>query len=127
LETTSSSERGGAAVIHFGGPALNLPGKKSDMEQPTVPSLREMVGTLIVARIPALDKDGNVFVRLHRVEMSGIWVESKTFNQDMLEKYEIPASITTLVLFVPFSGIEYIISSVECVSLSDPEGYRETN
>lgn len=89
------------------------------MEQPTVLSLREMVGTLIVARIPVLDKENNVFVRLHRVEMSGIWVESKTFNQDMLEKYEIPASITTLVLFIPFSGIEYIISSVECVSLSE--------
>jgi hypothetical protein len=51
--------------------------------------------------------------------MSGIWVESKTFNQDMLDKYEIPASITTLVLFIPFSGIDYIISSVECVSLSE--------
>lgn len=51
--------------------------------------------------------------------MSGIWIESKTFNQDMLEKYEIPLSITTLVLFIPFSGIEYIISSVECVSLSE--------
>ena len=89
------------------------------MEQPTVLSLREMVGTLIVARIPTLDKENNVFVRLHRIEMSGIWVESKTFNQDMLEKYEIPASITTLVLFIPFSGIDYIISSVECVSLSE--------
>lgn len=89
------------------------------MEQPTVLSLREMIGTLIVARIPALDEENNVFVRLHRVEMSGIWVESKTFNQEMLEKYEVPASITTLVLFIPFSGIDYIISSVECVALSE--------
>lgn len=44
--------------------------------------------------------------------MSGIWIESKTFNQDMLEKYEIPVSITALVLFIPFSGIEYIIFTV---------------
>jgi hypothetical protein len=89
------------------------------MAQPTVLSLREMVGTLIVARIPALDKENNVFVRLHSVERSGIWVESKTFNQEMLEKYDVPASITTLVLFIPFSGIDYIISSVECVALSE--------
>jgi hypothetical protein len=89
------------------------------MDQPTILGLREMVGTLIVARIPALDKENNVFVRLHRLEMGGIWVESKTFNQEMLAKYEIPASITTLVLFIPFCGIEYIISSVECVSLSE--------
>ena len=89
------------------------------MEQPTVPSLREMVGTLIVARIPALDKENNVFVWLRRVEMGGIWIESKTFNEEMLEKYDVLASITTLVLFIPFSGIEYIIASVECVSLSE--------
>jgi len=89
------------------------------MEPTTVLSLREMVGTLIVARIPVLDKDNNVFVRLHRVEMAGIWVESKTFNQEMLEKYEIPASITTLVLFIPFCRVDYIIASVECVSLSE--------
>lgn len=89
------------------------------MEQPIVLSLREMVGTLIVARIPAIDKENNVFVRLHRVDMGGIWVESRTFNQDMLDKYEIPASVTTLVLFIPYSGIEYIISSMECVSLSE--------
>ena len=49
----------------------------------------------------------------------GVFDKSKTFNQDMLEKYEVPASITTLVLFIPFSGIEYIISSVECVALSE--------
>ena len=78
-----------------------------------------MVGTLIVARIPALDKENNVFVRLHSVDMGGIWIESKTFNQDMLDRYEIPASITTLVLFIPFSGIDYIISSMECVALSE--------
>jgi len=89
------------------------------MEQPTVPSLREMVGTLIVARIPALDKENNVFVWLYRVEMGGIWIESKTFNEEMLEKYDVLASMTTLVLFIPFSGIEYIIASVESVTLSE--------
>lgn len=89
------------------------------MDQPTVLRLREMVGTLIVARIPALDKDNDVFVRLHRVDIGGIWLESKTFNQEMLEKYEIPASITTLVLFIPFSGIGYIIASVDRVTLSE--------
>jgi hypothetical protein len=72
-----------------------------------------MLGKFIVARIPALDRENNVFVRLHRVEMAGIWIESKTFNQEMLEKYDIAASITTLVLFIPFNGLEYVISSVE--------------
>ena len=81
--------------------------------------LRDMIGKFIVARIPALDRENNVLVRLHRVEMAGIWVERKTFNQEMLEKYDIAASITTLILFIPFSGIEYIVSSMECVALSE--------
>ena len=51
-----------------------------------------MIGKFIVARIPALDRENNVLVRLHRVEMAGIWVERKTFNQEMLEKYDIAAS-----------------------------------
>lgn len=89
------------------------------MEQPIVLSLQEMIGTLIAARIPALDKENDVIVRLRRVEMSGIWLESKKFNQDMLEKYEIPILINTLVLFIPFSGVEYIISWAECASLPE--------
>jgi hypothetical protein len=51
---------------------------------------RDLVDKIIVARIPALNKENTVLVRLHKVEMSGIWVESKTFNHEMLEKYEGP-------------------------------------
>ena len=81
--------------------------------------LRDMIGTFIVARIPALDHENMVLVRLRKVEASGIWVESQNFNETMLQKFGMAASATTLVLFVPFSGIEFIVSSVSFIALSE--------
>ena len=83
------------------------------------PRLRNMLGKLIVARIPVLDGENMVLVRLLRVEESGIWVESQNFNETMLQKFGMAASATTLVLFVPFSGIEFIVSSVNSMVLSE--------
>lgn len=60
-----------------------------------------------------------VLVRLHKVEESGIWVESQSFNETMLQKFDMAASATTLVLFIPFSGIEFIVASVSSISLSE--------
>jgi hypothetical protein len=83
------------------------------------PQLRNMLGKLIVARIPALDRENMVLVRLHTVEASGIWIESQKFNETMLQNLGIVASVTTLVLFVPFSDVDFIISSVGSIVLSE--------
>lgn len=39
-----------------------------------------MSGKFIVARIPALDRENLVLVRLHKVEVAGIWIESKAIQ-----------------------------------------------
>ena len=78
-----------------------------------------MIGKFIVTRIPALERENMVLVRLHKVEESGIWVESQSFNETMLQKFGMAASATTLVLFVPFSGIDFIVSSVGTIVLSE--------
>ena len=92
---------------------------ETDDKEPQLPSLKEMIGKLIVARIPALDNENMVFVRLHKVEPSGLWVESHFYNQEMLEKFDMPVSSTTLVLFVPYSSIDYIVSSIRTIALSE--------
>lgn len=92
---------------------------RTDDKGPELRSLTEMIGELIMARIPALDAENMVFVRLHKVESSGIWVESHCYNQEMLEKFDMPVSATTLVLFVPFSSIAYIVSSIRTIALSE--------
>jgi hypothetical protein len=87
--------------------------------EPVVRSLKEMTGEFIIARIPALDKENMVVVRLHKLEKAGIWIESHPFNEAMLEKYCMPGSVTSLLLFIPFSGIDYIVSSIHAVVLSE--------
>lgn len=81
--------------------------------------LREMIGTLIVARIPVLDQEEMVTVRLHKVEASGVWVESQDFNEAMLKRVGMAASTTSLVLFIPFSGIDFIVASLSSTALSE--------
>jgi hypothetical protein len=77
-----------------------------------------MTGKMIVARIPVL-ADEMVLIRLHGLEATGIWVESRDFNESILQKHQMAASTTSLILFIPFSGIDFIVSSVLSVSLSE--------
>ena len=80
---------------------------------------KEMIGKMIVARIPALDQDDIVTVRLHKVEANGIWIESQEFNEAMLHRVGMAASLRGLVLFVPFSSVDFIVSSVSSPALSE--------
>jgi hypothetical protein len=61
--------------------------------------LKSMVGEIIMARIPALDKEEMVLVTLHMVEASGIWVESQDFTETIMCRCEIAASRTTVLMF----------------------------
>ena len=82
-------------------------------------TLEDMTGEMIVARIPALDQEDMVRVRLHKIEGSGIWIESQDFNEAMLKRVGMAASARGLVLFVPFSSIDFIVSSVSSPALSE--------
>ena len=81
--------------------------------------LNGMIGKMIVARIPALDQEDMVTARLHKVEANGIWVESQSFNEAILERVGMTASLRGLVLFVPFSSIDFVVSSVSSPALSE--------
>ena len=82
-------------------------------------TLKSMVGEIIMARIPALDKEEMVLVTLHMVEASGIWVESQDFTETVMRRCEIAASRTTVLMFVPFHGVDYILGSIDVMSLSE--------
>ena len=43
-------------------------------------TLQNMIGEVIIARIPLLDSDGMTLVKLHGIEAHGIWVESQDFT-----------------------------------------------
>ena len=82
-------------------------------------SLKSMVGEMIIIRIPALNQDEMSLVKLHGVEANGLWVESQDFTDSMMKKCNLAASITTVLLFVPFSSIEFIVGRYHSFALSE--------
>ena len=84
-----------------------------------VRTLKNMVGEVIIARIPILDEFELSLVKLHAVDANGIWIESQEFTESMMKKLKLTTSATTLVLFVPYPGIDFIVGSVNALCLSE--------
>jgi hypothetical protein len=82
-------------------------------------TLKSMIGETIIARIPALDKEEMVLVTLHKVEATGIWIESQNFTETVMAKCKIAASRTTVLMFIPFHGVDFILGSIDLMSLSE--------
>jgi hypothetical protein len=78
-----------------------------------------MVGEIIIARIPLLDADGMMLAKLHGVEVSGIWIESQDFTNQLMEKFHFSSSRTTPLIFVPFDKLDFILASLDSLSLSE--------
>jgi hypothetical protein len=81
--------------------------------------LKSLVGEIIMARIPALDKEEIVLVKLHMVEATGVWIESQDYTETVMSRCKIAASRTTVLMFVPFAGVSFILGSIDSMSLSE--------
>jgi hypothetical protein len=89
------------------------------MENPDLPSLQALVGNRTLVRIIAIDEHKPKVVKIVAVESSGIWIEAQDLIQDMMSRLKITATPKTLVFFVPFSGISWIMSSANYPALSE--------
>jgi hypothetical protein len=78
-----------------------------------------MVGEEIVVRIPILDPEEISVVRLHGVDANGIWIECREFTEAMMKRCHLAISVTTPVLFVPFTSVEFVVGSLRSVALSE--------
>jgi hypothetical protein len=82
-------------------------------------NLTEMVGQVIVAHIPRLHPTLFQEVRLHGVEVGGIWIESQMMTNTFFATAGYSASPKTLVFFFPYNQIGFVMSSIEGPSLSE--------
>ena len=82
-------------------------------------TLHNMIGEVIMARIPLLDTDGMMLVKLHGVEANGLWIESQDFTNELMQKFHCFSSRTTLLIFIPFGKIDFVLGSLESLSLSE--------
>jgi len=83
-------------------------------------SLANMVGEVIIVRIPLLDAEGMSLVKLHGIEAQGIWIESQDFTNLLMERFHFSSSRTTPLVFVPFDKVDFIIVALDSLSLSEP-------
>jgi hypothetical protein len=82
------------------------------------PSLQSLIGQEIHALIPLLDPKIMQRIKLHAVEVGGIWIECEKFTQDMLQATQMSASKTPL-LFLPYSQITFVLFGDEQIALSE--------
>jgi hypothetical protein len=85
-----------------------------------VRTLASMIGEVVIARIPVLGSDGMTLVKLHGIEAQGIWIESQDFTNQLMQKFRFVSSRTTPLVFVPFDNVDFIIGSLDSLSLSEP-------
>lgn len=75
-------------------------------------TLAEMVGQTVLMRSVVLDEADPVVVKLHAVENgNGIWVESQRLTEFYTAELEEGAPPRTLVWFVPFAQIAWIMGT----------------
>jgi hypothetical protein len=82
-------------------------------------SLASMIGEIIIVRIPLLDAERMILVKLHGIELHGIWIESQDFTNQLMEKFHFSSSRTTPIVFVPFVKVDFIVASLDSLSLSE--------
>ena len=83
------------------------------------PNLKSMEGELVLVSIPALGKKDMYLVRLHSVENSGVWIECQDYTNRMMKRFGMIASKSTLVMFIPFQGLKFLLGCVDSISLSE--------
>lgn len=84
-----------------------------------VPSLNELVGTNLIGRIPFLRTGMDINIKIHRVETSGLWIESQDLTDAALSLFGVTSAQRTVVLFVPFYQIQYLVYALDVPSISD--------
>jgi hypothetical protein len=76
-------------------------------------------GTTIALIAPAvLHSQEMQRVSLHLVEDAGIWIESQTLTDKILKGSNATMAPKTLIFFVPWSQITFILSALDMPSIS---------
>ena len=99
--------------------SLRTPDRRIIRGAMDAPSLQGLVGHKIIALIPALHPSILTQVTIHAVEVGGIWIEHDPMTQKIMRDMKQAVSEKTVVLFVPYSGIDYVVGWIEKTSLSE--------
>ena len=81
--------------------------------------LADLVGQTVVGRVPILDQKIWQRLKIHGIESSGLWIENQKVTDQTLEQSGVTSAPKTLVFFLPFHQIDFLIDSVDIPALSE--------
>jgi hypothetical protein len=83
------------------------------------PRLASLVGEVITIKVPSLNAEKEFDAKLHAAEESGLWIECLDINQAALKFFNVTSTPKTLIFFVPFSSISFVVESLDAPTLSE--------
>ena len=83
------------------------------------PSLEKLIGQTVIIRSVPIDEQHPAVVKLLAVEHGGIWIESQKVTEHWLSELKLTSTPKTLVWFLPFVQVAWVMSSVDYPSLSE--------
>jgi hypothetical protein len=81
--------------------------------------LRKLIGQTIRGVIPRMHPEMLKELKLRGVEFGGIWVESQELTNVLLKAAGRQTASRTPIVFLPYSEIALLVTSVEGASLSE--------
>jgi hypothetical protein len=82
------------------------------------PRLASLVGEVITVKIPSLNEK-EFEAKLLAIEDSGIWIEYLALSQAALKLFKVTSARGTMVFFVPFPSISFVVESLDIPTLSE--------
>jgi hypothetical protein len=84
-----------------------------------MPKLSDYVGQTVLIRSIPVDEQRPTVVKLVDVEAGGIWIESQDLTDHWLAELKVTSSPKTLVWFLPYAKISWIMGSEDYPALSE--------
>jgi len=82
------------------------------------PHLDSLIGEIITIKIPTM-KAKEFEAKLLGIEHGGIWIEDIGLSQSALAAARTKATPKTMIFFVPFSSIAFVVDSLDAPTLSE--------
>lgn len=84
-----------------------------------MPQLKTMIGEQIMLRSPVLSDDFFTTAKLVEVDEAGIWIEYPPFLERMLNFAKASQSPKTILIFLPYAQVSFVLSSENYPYLSE--------
>ena len=85
-----------------------------------IPDIKSLEGTTLEASIPSLfNEPGCQTIRLLRVELNGLWIESPDIMESAMKDVGSTMAPRTAIFFVPWAQLSYIVGSSDVPALSE--------